>query len=609
MNFPAVTISAAYSSNANRLFEGVLNRLEFDCYKKDEACLNRTQKARKHFDLYIKRALEWSYTQTQKALEADVRNWKDISDKHHYLVNYLCDHGKFVLHDDVGNLSLHPLHLAEAFNQSVDKEKLQRDFKNEITRSFRLPRKSYLQSLRHLLNGPYNEPMVDCAAKIMERKYSDQSLVFAATVAKLSGNLSPEILLSQLVSLLGSNRVLQLLPPKSNNGTKFLLNIIRTLEDGRGFTMDALFAYLTQTYSHTMQMEELDNDKISCCQNINSCVGDKSQPCLVDATSKCCQLEQEISNNVETVMRLAKYVLGPPTQLMSKSEVKDINELTSNLQYSLRDGNANNVHSQSAIIACKFGNGPLTNDCDLFDKMFTTAGIGYTFNSQSFWKMYQKTTGTNAFYKQMFERTLSNDEEASPRKVITNGPEFSLEFYVRHDLYIEGAGSNTGEYKEPNKCLLKLHDPLLVPDMRNSDVELIPGVFYDISVIPSTIETDKKGLNLSPNTRDCLSPSDGRKMDVFQEYSQAGCLFECRLRKAVKECNCSSWDYPLPEGASLCHHRVRRECFNREMAEYVDVEECDCPNDCRLTQYIITPQAIPLTKKEACMNSLVNWYR
>ena len=33
---------------------------------------------------------------------------------------------------------------------------------------------------------------------------------------------------------------------------------------------------------------------------------------------------------------------------------------------------------------------------------------------------------------------------------------------------------------------------------------------------------------------------------MFLEYSQKSCIFECRLKHAVKEVGCLPWDYPVP---------------------------------------------------------------
>ena len=35
---------------------------------------------------------------------------------------------------------------------------------------------------------------------------------------------------------------------------------------------------------------------------------------------------------------------------------------------------------------------------------------------------------------------------------------------------------------------------------------------------------------------------------MFREYTEEGCLFECKLRKAANYSQCIPWDYPVPNG-------------------------------------------------------------
>ncbi len=210
-----------------------------------------------------------------------------------------------------------------------------------------------------------------------------------------------------------------------------------------------------------------------------------------------------------------------------------------------------NINSFPVFVACKYGNKILTNDCNLFSRTYTTMGIGYTFNAPDFWEMYRNTSTNWSFFKEMHEK-IHHGKEARPKMITSSGQDFSLLFYLSHQPY-----QTTNQYGyrdffssygffylgEPNKVLLKIHDPRMIGDLRNSDMELRPGFFYDVSVIPSLIMTDAEGLDLPPLKRNCLEVNEGEPSRVFTNYSQSGCGFECKIRSAVEKYLSKSWSH------------------------------------------------------------------
>ena len=76
---------------------------------------------------------------------------------------------------------------------------------------------------------------------------------------------------------------------------------------------------------------------------------------------------------------------------------------------------------------------------------------------------------------------------------------------------------------------------------------------------------------------------------MFKEYTEEGCLFECKLKRAAKSSKCIPWDYPVPKGLEdmpICTmgSGTTMETFELHMNE-PDVSMCDCLPDCHVVNY------------------------
>ncbi len=160
-----------------------------------------------------------------------------------------------------------------------------------------------------------------------------------------------------------------------------------------------------------------------------------------------------------------------------------------------------------------------------------------------------------------------------------------------------------------NGTQLAVHNPSTVPNMRSEVIRLLPGFLYDISVVPSAVETDDSALNLSPERRNCLSRSESDGLKVFEAYSQSACYFECQLRIAMETCDCIPWDYPAySESANLCTNDLALDCFGPAMTRAINLDECQCPNDCTMVQYSYATTAVPIKAayNYFCLNGDLN---
>lgn len=311
-----------------------------------------------------------------------------------------------------------------------------------------------------------------------------------------------------------------------------------------------------------------------------------SQPCSSDRLSTCCQLEMFISNQRENVLRFMKYTIGPQSSYtMDESEIDEAILFSNVLDY-LLDSRVNHAKMKvvdPTVITCWFGLEYMSNvECPFFGKAFTRKGIGYSFNARQFWSMYKRTKGNEAFYKQMRSSPTPNHTVYHNTKVEGNGKQFSLTLIVLMN------GERTS---------LALHEPTTIADIHNEAINLVPGMLHDISVVPSSVFTDSSGLNLSPTRRECLAKWESNNLKIFQTYSQSACLFECQLKMAITVCNCSTWDYPvLDESVNYCTVGRSTNCFKSMMADTLALHQCDCPNECSVTQYNVKTNLSPLSQ-------------
>ena len=87
---------------------------------------------------------------------------------------------------------------------------------------------------------------------------------------------------------------------------------------------------------------------------------------------------------------------------------------------------------------------------------------------------------------------------------------------------------------------------------------------------------------------------------MFKQYNKAGCIFECRLKYALKEANCIPWDFPLPlehQEVPICvsnnpYQNVRVPSAVDNLTVFYDfmvskesLQDCNCPDDCEGVSY------------------------
>ena len=83
---------------------------------------------------------------------------------------------------------------------------------------------------------------------------------------------------------------------------------------------------------------------------------------------------------------------------------------------------------------------------------------------------------------------------------------------------------------------------------------------------------------------------------MFNEYSQKGCIFECRLQNTYNHVSCIPWDYPIPPSVNekyveICNSSYNSSsmetnadsklaAFEKYMNSKESIENCSCLPDC-----------------------------
>ena len=84
---------------------------------------------------------------------------------------------------------------------------------------------------------------------------------------------------------------------------------------------------------------------------------------------------------------------------------------------------------------------------------------------------------------------------------------------------------------------------------------------------------------------------------MLTRYSYKGCMFECRLKNAIRNVSCAPWDYPMPpsmksEGyLEFCNSSHAQgggstlSRFDDFMNSGDSISNCDCAPDCEAVVY------------------------
>ncbi len=299
-----------------------------------------------------------------------------------------------------------------------------------------------------------------------------------------------------------------------------------------------------------------------------------------------------VSTDVRRILKVMKYARqAVASEVVEKSDYRDLRLGQGQLEVPLRDG-ARLRHSHPRILKCAFAEKQAENaSCAvLFERVYSTGGLSYTFNARPFWSIYRETESARTFFEEIHEK---RDEvlEGLPEFPLHSksyGPRSGLAFFVSFPL--------SSSPEEDVRTQVAIHEPGEVPDLVQQAVHISPGYVYNIFVTSKQILADQEIGTLPLGLRHCLFPSENSHLELFNNYSKSACEFECHVKNAHDSCGCIPWDYPRLDRLSLpvCNE-TGTECFKVGYLDSALSAECDCPSSCLSTEYSYTYHSEPLT--------------
>ena len=136
-------------------------------------------------------------------------------------------------------------------------------------------------------------------------------------------------------------------------------------------------------------------------------------------------------------------------------------------------------------------------------------------------------------------------------------------------------------------------------------VNINPGYKSTLRIIPSQTITSHDTVHLPKETRGCQFQHENADLTIFKVYTEANCIFECKLNIAHDNCHCMPWDFPHFNNSVATCDRFGGLCFKHFM-EYADtMRQCKCHPDCTITTYIYSIDSIKIDGDSICSNKEV----
>ena len=336
--------------------------------------------------------------------------------------------------------------------------------------------------------------------------------------------------------------------------------------------------------------------------------------------SDCRSLLDALRRNFKDVLKNMKWTLQPISRLLPIVEFDlDYAAPLGNLHYAKKPLS---LVSNPLLFACDFGallNLPLPSfvsvdlskyltlsECLGFFRSFTSAGIGYSYNTVNFWELFRSSPGLQHFFDIMNPK--GNKEPYKRFQLSMNVSSHSefLETLASKVVFAAGAGPKNGlllylgsDARFYDQLKVLVHSPFEPALVESSAISLTKGMKHTVYISPSKNTMDMALRNLPMSKRDCLF-DDERQLKIFKSYNKASCLFECAMLKAHKKCGCIPWDYPqFDEGLPICL-RQQDQCFREHLKNPQIFKTCDCPRSCSSITYSYSVVSSPLNFRQDC---------
>ena len=316
-----------------------------------------------------------------------------------------------------------------------------------------------------------------------------------------------------------------------------------------------------------------------------------------------------MGNNLKAVMKVMRLANG---RGKSRLDIKELFQMSKPyLNYNLRkevkkfDSNPFVTDLNSIIPWCEIkdekngpknfhgGEGFIIDSCNLFHPIVTDTGICHSFNAKSTVELLKPS-----YFKESFVDAFSSDLPANQtvRNGTSSGPKHSLNFYLM------GNNFHRRLDEEPSHFYIGISDQNDYFDMKSIGQKVKPGYetiwkVHAMEIVPSDDLHD-----VPIEKRKCRFQDENDGLEIFKQYSQTACEFECRIKKAEDVCGCYPWyipPYPKSTRHIICDV-YGNFCF-KEITKGV-YTEClrNCLPNCHQIEFTYTYEHITRDPQSIC---------
>ena len=411
------------------------------------------------------------------------------------------------------------------------------------------------------------------------------------------------------------------------NATLSLFDIPSLLTKGHDYRKGALgpfaaegFPYSMCQYQPSVMISSMDDVCFDQWHEYYE-LGTGKHPCdFKDRKPLCCHyLLEKINHNLTPLMKVMRVASRRGQNLLDMVDLLDpfLTNNTNGVRYPMNKIGIGHYHIPKVydptgyMRPCSFAEQfdslnqiNLTTDksmkklsdmysCFMFQPVVTDKGICYACNAKSTEDLLKASVFKEAFmesYKSELETTdqrmgLGTGKSLSLFFVVDNNAMFRPWQQDKFDFKIGfGSSEETLQFSATSKLIR-------------------PGFALEYDVTPIQVVADPELRNILPTSRGCQFPEETEGfVDIFEEYSQPACQFECMLKYARNLCRCTPWNMPTPAGetSTIICDLYSVPCFDWAMSQRQRLKDCNCPVDCNAIKYSVVEKEIEINTDIQC---------
>ena len=183
--------------------------------------------------------------------------------------------------------------------------------------------------------------------------------------------------------------------------------------------------------------------------------------------------------------------------------------------------------------------------CEYFDQLVTPKGLCQSFNSLTMSEIFKDSpllTKWNTILNLKQTSSLFNPSGYG----LSHGLQFVLNFY--EPSYQQRSSKN---------FILSITNPNNSFDISKQNYLIKPGFSYTYKIIANQIVTTERFNEMDPSSRVCSLPEENLGLNLLKSYTKSGCEYECTLRAAFADANCTPWNILNHQSVKMCSTEYR----------------------------------------------------